>query len=59
MYLGLTQACPKLMYFILGVSIVAKCPGLAGTVPEFGLCWLCPGLSDFIALSQSPAQLHK
>ena len=24
--------------------MVAKCPGLTGTVPEFGpLSWLCPG----------------
>ena len=40
--------------------IVAKCPGLAGTVPEFGpMSRLCPGLPDFAALSRNPAQLHK
>ena len=41
-------------------SIVAKCPGLAGTVPVFGpMSRLCPGLPDFAALSRNPARLHK
>ena len=41
-------------------TIVAKCPGLAGTVPVFGpMSRLCPGLPDFAALSRNPAQLHK
>ena len=41
-------------------TIVAKCPGLAGTVPEFGpMSRLCPGLPDFAALSRNPARLHK
>ena len=40
--------------------IVAKCPGLAGTVPVFGpMSRLCPGLPDFATLSQNPARLHK
>ena len=40
--------------------IVAKCPGLAGTVPIFGpMSRLCPGLPDFAALSRNPARLHK
>ena len=40
--------------------IVAKCPGLAGTVPEFGsMSRLCPGLPDFAALSRNPARLYK
>ena len=40
-------------------GIVAKCPGLAGTVPEFGpMSRLCPGLPDFTALSRNPARLH-
>ena len=40
--------------------IVAKCPGLAGTVPDFGpMSRLCPGLPDFAALSRNPARLHK
>ena len=39
--------------------IVAKCPGLAGTVLEFGpMSRLCPGLPDFAALSRNPARLH-
>ena len=42
------------------MHIVAKCPSLAGTVPEFGpMSRLCPGLPDFAALSRNPAQLHK
>ena len=41
------------------IHIVAKCPGLAGTVPEFGpLSQLCPGLPDFAALSRNPARLE-
>ena len=41
-------------------TIVAKCPGLAGTVPDFGpMSRLCPGLPDFAALSRNPARLHK
>ena len=41
-------------------NIVAKCPGLAGTVPEFGpMSRLCPGLPDFAALSRNPARLYK
>ena len=41
-------------------NIVAKCPGLAGTVPVFGpMSRLCPGLPDFAALSRNPARLHK
>ena len=41
------------------LSIVAKCPGLAGTVPVFGpMSRLCPGLPDFAALSQNPAREH-
>ena len=40
--------------------IVAKCPGLAGTVPEFGpMSRLCLGLPDFAALSRNPARLYK
>ena len=40
--------------------IVAKCPGLAGTVPEFGpMSRLCPALPDFAALSRNPARLYK
>ena len=43
-----------------GMCIVAKCPGLAGTVPEFGpMSRLCPGLPDFAALSRNPARLYK
>ena len=42
------------------LHIVAKCPGLAGTVPDFGpMSRLCPGLPDFAALSRNPARLHK
>ena len=42
------------------IIIVAKCPGLAGTVPEFGpMSRLCPGLPDFAALSRNPARLYK
>ena len=45
---------------VYGVCIVAKCPGLAGTVPVFGpMSRLCPGLPDFAALSRNPARLHK
>ena len=40
--------------------IVAKCPGLARTVPVFGpMSRLCPSLPDFAALSRNPARLHK
>ena len=40
--------------------IVAKCPGLAGTVLEFApMSRLCPGLPDFAALSRNPVRLHK
>ena len=40
--------------------IVAKCPGLAGTVPEFApMSRLCPGLPDFAALSRNLARLYK
>ena len=42
-----------------GVYIVAECPSLAGTVPEFGpMSRLCPGLPDFAALCWNPARLH-
>ena len=42
------------------LCIVAKCPGLVGTVPEFApMSRLCPGLPDFAALSRNPARLHK
>ena len=38
--------------------IVAKCPGLAGTVPEFGpMSRLCPGLPDLVAISRNPARM--
>ena len=47
-------------YISIPTPIVAKCPGLAGTVPEFGpMSRLCPGLPDFAALSRNPARLHK
>ena len=44
----------------IGHTIVAKCPGLAGTVPEFGpMSQLCHGFPDFAALSRNLARLHK
>ena len=50
----LSKGLPGVLY------IVAKCPGLAGTVPEFGpMSRLCPALPDFAALSRNPARLYK
>jgi hypothetical protein len=41
------------------LCIVAKCPGMAGTVAEFGpMSRLCPGLPGFAALSRNPARLQ-
>ena len=41
-------------------GIVANCPGMAGTLPEFGpMSQLCPRLPDLVAMSQNTARLHK
>ena len=41
-------------------TLVANCPGMAGTVPEFGtMSRLCPGLPDLVSMSRNTARLHK
>ena len=41
---------PWLMNVATGnIIMIAKCSGLAGTVPEFGpMSRMCPGLPDFV-----------
>ena len=45
---------PQPLCMIVSGTIVAKCPGLARTVPEFGaLSRLCPGLAQTVLMSQN------
>ena len=49
-----------MLWLFVGECIVANCPSMAGTIPEFGpVSQLCPRLHDLVVMSWNTGRLHK